>query len=83
MEASRELAARRSPARTVSGVSGGDHQRSPSDGVQLAAEINWDFSAKRFSSVCHVGPGQLPLRPEVFIPKHMHNLSDEAVCDRR
>jgi transposase, IS5 family len=29
--------------------------------VRLAAEINWDFLAKRFSSVCRVGPGQPPL----------------------
>jgi transposase, IS5 family len=28
--------------------------------VRLAAEINWDFLAKRFSS-CRVGPGQPPL----------------------
>jgi IS5 family transposase len=29
--------------------------------VRLAAEINWDFLAKRFSSVCRIGPGQPPL----------------------
>jgi hypothetical protein len=29
--------------------------------VRLAAEINWDFLAKRFVSVCRVGPGQPPL----------------------
>ena len=29
--------------------------------VRLAAEINWDFLAKRFSSVCRLGPGQPPL----------------------
>jgi len=29
--------------------------------VRLAAEINWDFLAKRFSSVCRVGPGQPPV----------------------
>jgi len=28
--------------------------------VRLAAEINWDFLAKRFSSVCRLGPGQPP-----------------------
>jgi transposase, IS5 family len=54
--------------------------------VQLAAEINWDFLAKRFSSVCRVGPGQPPLPTRLvaglFILKHMHNLSDEALCDR-
>ena len=54
--------------------------------VRLAAEINWDFLAKRFSSVCRVGPGQPPLPTRLvaglFIIKNMHNLSDEALCDR-
>jgi IS5 family transposase len=54
--------------------------------VRLAAEINWDFLAKRLSSVCRVGPGQPPLPTRLvaglFILKHMHNLSDEALCDR-
>ena len=42
--------------------------------------------AGRFSSVCRVGPGQPPLPTRLvaglFILKHMHNLSDEALCDR-
>src|SRR5258707_15698013 len=54
--------------------------------VRLAAEINWGFLAKRFSSGCRVGPGQPPLPTRlvagVFILKHMHNLSYEALCDR-
>ncbi|WP_420969616.1 IS5 family transposase [Bradyrhizobium sp. B120] len=54
--------------------------------VRLAAEIDWDFLAKRFSSVCRIGPGQPPLPTRLvaglFILKHMHNLSDEAPCDR-
>jgi transposase, IS5 family len=54
--------------------------------VRLAAEINWDFLAKRFSSVCRLGPGQPPLPTRLvaglLILKHMHNLSDEALCDR-
>src|SRR5215467_6175308 len=29
--------------------------------VRLAGEIDWDFLAGRFSSVCRVGPGQPPL----------------------
>ena len=29
--------------------------------VRLAAEIDWEFLAGRFSSVCRVGPGQPPL----------------------
>ena len=50
--------------------------------VVLAAEIDWDFLAGRFSSVCRVGPGQPPLPTRLMagllILKHMHNLSDEA-----
>ena len=29
--------------------------------VRLAAEIDWDFLARCFSSACHLGPGQAPL----------------------
>ena len=47
---------------------------------------DWDFLAGRFSSVCRLGPGQPPLPTRLvaglFILKHMHNLSDEALCDR-
>ena len=54
--------------------------------VRLAAEIDWHFLAGRFSSVCRLGPGQPPLPTRLvaglFILKHMHNLSDEALCDR-
>jgi len=54
--------------------------------VRLAAEIDWDFLAGRFSSVCRRGPGHPPLPTRLvaglFILKHMHNLSDEALCDR-
>ncbi|MGY4372859.1 IS5 family transposase [Bradyrhizobium sp. i1.3.6] len=54
--------------------------------VRLAAEIDWGFLAGRFSSVCRLGPGQPPLPTRLvaglFILKHMHNLSDEALCDR-
>jgi len=54
--------------------------------VRLAAEIDWDFLAGRFGSVCRVGPGQPPLPTRLvaglLILKHMHNLSDEALCDR-
>ncbi len=55
--------------------------------VCLAAETDWHFLAGRFSSVCRLGPGQPPLPTRLvaglFILKHMHNLSDEALCDRR
>ena len=54
--------------------------------VRLAAETDWNFLAGRFSSVCRLGPGQPPLPTRLvaglFILKHMHNLSDEALCDR-
>ncbi len=54
--------------------------------VRLAGEIDWNFLAGRFSSVCGVGPGQPPLPTRLvaglFILKHTHNLSDEALCDR-
>ena len=54
--------------------------------VRLAAEIDWEFLAGRFSSVCRVGPGQPPLPTRLvagpLIPKPMHNLSDEALCAR-
>ena len=48
--------------------------------------FDWDFLARRFSSACRVGPGQRPLPTRLmaglFILKHMHNLSDEVLCDR-
>jgi IS5 family transposase len=54
--------------------------------VRLGAEIDWQFLAGRFGSVCRVGPGQPPLPTRLIagllILKHMHNLSDEALCDR-
>ena len=54
--------------------------------VRLAAEIDWDFLAGRLRSACRLGPGQPPLPTRLvaglFILKHMHNLSDEALCDR-
>ena len=54
--------------------------------VRLAAEIDWGFLAGRFGSVCRAGPGQPPLPTRLvaglFILKHMHNLSDEMLCDQ-
>jgi len=54
--------------------------------VRLAGKIDWNFLARRFRSVCRVGPGQPPLPTRLvaglFILKHMHNLSDEALCCR-
>jgi len=54
--------------------------------VRLAQEIDWSFLDGRFSVVCSPGAGQpgLPTRlvAGLFILKHMHNLSDEALCAR-
>jgi IS5 family transposase len=54
--------------------------------VRLAQEIDWEFLARRFGSVCSGGPGQPPLPTRLMagllILKHMHNLSDEALCER-
>jgi transposase, IS5 family len=54
--------------------------------VRLAQQIDWGFLDGRFGSVCQAGPGQpgLPTRlvAGLFILKHMHNLSDEALCAR-
>ena len=54
--------------------------------VRLAGELDWDFLAGRFGSVCRAGPGQPPLPTRLvaglLILKHMHNLFDEALCDR-
>jgi IS5 family transposase len=54
--------------------------------VRLAGEIDWGFLDRRFASVCAPGPGQpgLPTRlvAGLLILKHMHNLSDEALCAR-
>src|SRR6202171_5685937 len=54
--------------------------------VRLARGVDWDFLAGRFGSVCRVGPGQPPLPTRLvaglLVLKHMHNLSDEALCER-
>jgi IS5 family transposase len=54
--------------------------------VRLAQQIDWAFLAGRFGSVCREGPGQPPLPTRLvaglLILKHMHNLSDERLCER-
>lgn len=54
--------------------------------VQLAAEVDWEFVGTRFGGVYRPGPGQPPLPTRLIagllILKHMHNLSDEALCAR-
>jgi len=52
--------------------------------VRLARAIDWRFLDGRFASVCTAGAGQPPLPTRLvaglFILKHMHDLSDEALC---
>ncbi len=54
--------------------------------VRLAGEIDWGFLERRFASVCEAGPSQPPLPARLiaglFILKHTHSLSDEALCAR-
>ncbi|RME96442.1 MAG: IS5 family transposase [Alphaproteobacteria bacterium] len=54
--------------------------------VRLAREIDWAFFDSRFRSVCKAGPGKPPLPTRLvaglLILKHMHDLSDEALCAR-
>jgi transposase, IS5 family len=54
--------------------------------ARLAEQIDWSLLDGRFGSVCQAGPGQpgLPTRlvAGLFILKHTHNLSDEALCAR-
>jgi IS5 family transposase len=54
--------------------------------VRLAEQIDWGFLGRRFGSVCGEGPGHPPLPTRLvaglFILKHAHNLSDEALCAR-
>lgn len=54
--------------------------------ARLAKEIDWGFLDQRFRAVCQSGPGQPPLPTRLvaglMILKHMHDLSDEALCAR-
>jgi IS5 family transposase len=54
--------------------------------TKLAAMIDWDFLEQRFGAVYADVPGRPPLPTRLMagpaILKHMHNLSDEALCDR-
>ncbi len=54
--------------------------------ARLAREIDWGFLDGRFRSVCRAGPGQPPLATRLvaglLILKHVHDLSDEALCAR-
>ena len=48
--------------------------------------IDWQFLDARFAGVCAPGAGQPPLPTRLvaglLILKHMHDLSDEALCAR-
>ena len=52
--------------------------------VRLAQRIDWGFLDWCFSSVCAAGDGRPPLPTRLvaglLILKHMHSLSDEALC---
>jgi transposase, IS5 family len=54
--------------------------------VRLAGEIDWGFLDRRFAASCAPGPGHPPLPTRLvaglLILKHMHSLSDEALCAR-
>jgi len=54
--------------------------------VRLAGKIDWGFLDRRLGEVYAPGDGQppLPIRlvAGLFILKHMHSLSDEALCAR-
>jgi IS5 family transposase len=54
--------------------------------VQVGQEIDWVFLEQRFASVCTSGAGQPPLPSRLiaglFVLKHLHGLSDEALCAR-
>jgi IS5 family transposase len=54
--------------------------------AKLAATIDWGFLEQRFGAVYADVPGRPPLPTRLMaglaILKHMHNLSDEALCER-
>src|SRR5688572_23656790 len=54
--------------------------------AKLARAIDWVFLETRFGAVYRDGPGQPPLATRLMaglsILKHLHDLSDEAVCER-
>lgn len=54
--------------------------------AKLARTIDWSFLEQSFGAVYSEGPGQPPLPTRLMaglaILKHMHDLSDEALCAR-
>jgi transposase, IS5 family len=54
--------------------------------VKLAAAIDWRFLEERLGAVYRDGPGRPPLPTRLMaglaILKHLHDLSDEGLCER-
>jgi transposase, IS5 family len=54
--------------------------------VRLARAIDWRFLEERFGAVYEDGPGRPPLPTRLMaglaILKHLHDLSDEVLCER-
>ena len=54
--------------------------------VKLARSIDWGFLEERFGAVYDDDPGRPPLATRLMaglaILKHLHDLSDEALCER-
>ena len=54
--------------------------------VQLSRRVDWNRLDAHFGAVCSVGPGKPPLASRLvaglLMLKHMHELSDEALCTR-
>jgi IS5 family transposase len=54
--------------------------------AKLGRQIDWRFLEERFGAVFSDKPGQPPLPTRLMaglaILKHMHDLSDEALCER-
>src|SRR5215207_4544221 len=54
--------------------------------AKLARTIDWGFLEERFGEVYRDGPGQPPLATRLMAGlsnlKHLHDLSDEVLCER-
>ena len=54
--------------------------------VKLARAIDWSFLEERFGAVYTDDPGRPPLPTRLMaglaLLKHMHDLSDEVLCER-
>jgi len=54
--------------------------------VRLAGKVDWPFLESRFGEAHEDKPGRPPLPTRLMaglaILKHMHDLSDESLCDR-